>query len=130
MPAAPEPTSAASYSASGWSGDLDHLTIIKVGTECAQLMLAMPEPTRTGFHVDSTSRWGVISASFGACMDAAIPASVKGGLGSIGIRREGNDCVVDVHVTLFDLSTTGEMKTARLDVDGLAVGGMGISCTP
>jgi hypothetical protein len=44
------------------------------------------------------------------------------------LRKEGNGCVVDVHVTLFDFSATGEMKTTRLDVDGLAIGGIGVSC--
>jgi hypothetical protein len=126
-PTTPETTSAATYSADGWMGDLDHLTIDKVGTQCARLQLSSPANTRAGFHIDSTTGWGLMAATFGACTDAAISTSVTGGLGTVDIRREGSGCVVDVHVTLFDVSTAGELqKTTRMDVDGLAIVGMGV----
>lgn len=123
-PAAPEPSSAATYSADAYSGDMDHVTIKKVGTSCAQILLSRPAKTRAGFHLDGASVWGLMAASFGACTDASYAENVEGALGTVELRGEGNDCSVDVHMTLFDLSPSGETKTTRMDIDGLSVKGL------
>jgi hypothetical protein len=127
MPAAPEPASAATYSASAYSGDMDNLTIRKVGTPCAQILLSRPAKTRAGFHLDGASGWGLMAANFGVCPEGSYVQSVEGALGTVEFRGEGNNCEVDVHMTLYDLSATGEMKTIRMDIDGLSVTGL-FSC--
>jgi hypothetical protein len=123
-PAAPEPSSAATYSSSANSGDMDHLTITKVGTTCAHISLFRPAKTRTGFHLDGATGWGMMTAAFGACTDASYVENVQGALGTVEFHGEDNNCTVDAHVTFYSLSTTGEVKTARIDIDGLAVQGL------
>jgi hypothetical protein len=124
---APEPVGSATYTASAYSGDLDHLTIVKVGTDCATLGLSGP-----GTNIDdrkplqTNGNWSQINGRFGGCADGAAVDTANGVLGTLVVRKDGSGgCVADVHVSLFALATTGEAKTTRLDADGLAIGGMG-----
>jgi len=122
LPAEPEPASSATYSASAWMGDVDHLTIDKVGKECVSASFDSGS-ARTGYHVDAPAGWAFTAGAFGPCIDGGIGASVRGALGSFAMRRDGNTCVADVHLTLYSFGTGGEIKTVRMDADGVPIGG-------
>lgn len=127
VPAAPE-SQAASYAADSWPGGLDHLTIAKRGADCATLSLARPAQPRAGFRIDTGGTWALTLASFGPCVDAGVLGTAQGGLGTVFLHTVASTCVADVHVTLFGFTSTGTMKTSRLDADGVAVTGMTGSC--
>jgi hypothetical protein len=120
LPAAPEPPSA-TYVADSYVGDMYHIGIARSGADCAQISLSSLATSRTGLRIETPASWGVMAASFGACGDASTADPVAGALGSVALRTSDTACLVDVHVTLFAFTSAGDLKTARLDVDGLVV---------
>ena len=118
-PAAPEPSTGATYASTGYSGGLDHLAITKTDTDCATLSFARPVTAKDGFHIDMANLWSAIGGGFGACDDAAAQNSAKGALGSLVFRMSDGACVMDLHATLFAISDSGVVSTARMDADGV-----------
>jgi len=126
----PEPPGSATYTADSYSGDLDHLSISKVGASCAQLSLVGPASAGSGddrLALQTNGNWRVIFARFGGCDDGAAVDTAQGILGTLVVRKGTSGCVADVHASLFALAASGEVKTTRLDADGLPLGGMGDS---
>ena len=121
VPATPEPTSSASYATDSYMGDMDHISISKMGSDCAELMLSRPGTTKSTFHVDGPAAWGLMYGGLVSCGDGGAMGSPLGALGSISLHASGDQCLIDVHVTLFSFPSTGETKTTRLDVDDLVV---------
>ncbi|HEX7598205.1 MAG TPA: hypothetical protein VF518_08325, partial [Polyangia bacterium] len=123
--AAPEAPSGATYAADGYSGGLDHVTISKSGPDCATVSFARPM-TSTGswLKIATPSSWGVVSGGFGTCGDAGVMGQAQGAVGTLGLRASGSQCLADLHATLFAFAADGTVKTARLDVDGVAVTGL------
>ncbi len=121
MPADPEPATSATYTAEGYSGGLDHLGVQKAGADCATLVFSSAVSGTDGFRVDGGNRWGATSAGFGPCGDAGAMERARGALGTLAFRRVGDTCVLDLHATLFAITATGEVKTARMDAEGVAV---------
>lgn len=122
----PEPAGSASYTADGYMGDANHLTIHKSGADCAELALA--GPTTGGddrLPLQTNGSWKLAFARLGACVDGGPTESARGILGTIVTRKAGGGCVVDVHVSLFTFTTTGEVETGRLDADGVPIDGIG-----
>jgi hypothetical protein len=98
-----------------------HIGIAKSGADCAQISLSSPATNKAGLQIETPASWGVKAASFGACGDASATDPVLGALGSVALRTSDTQCLVDAHVTLFAFTSAGDLKTARLDVDGLVV---------
>lgn len=120
LPSTPEPTSSATYTTESYMGDMTHIRISKVGADCAQLSLSSPAKNDSRYPIDTSASWGLMLAEFGTCNDAGVSDVAKGVLGTVAFRASGDQCLVDVHVTLFG-SSAGEITTGRLDVDGLVV---------
>ncbi len=118
-PAAPEPSSAATYTATGNIGAYDRLGITKTGADCAALSFSAPATGSKGFHVDAGDFWTAERASFGPCGDAGVRTLAKGALGTLTFRMSGDACVLDLHATLFAISDAGELSTARMDGEGI-----------
>jgi hypothetical protein len=118
-PAAPEPSSAATYTASGYIGGSDGLGIKKVGADCASLMFNSSGSGGDGFHVDAGGLWTAEGASFGPCGDAGSRTYAKGALGTLTFRKADGVCVMDLHATLFAISDAAELTTARMDAEGI-----------
>jgi hypothetical protein len=124
-PAAPDPPSSATYSASGYSGGLDHVTITKSGADCAALYFVSPtSSTGSDLRITTPDTWGVTMGLFGTCGDAGASDRAKGGVGTFALRASGSLCLADVHATLFAIAATGEVKTVRFDADGVTVVGL------
>ena len=122
---APESPSSATYMADGYSGGLDHVTITKSGSDCATLSFARPMTgTSSSLKIALPSSWGVVSAGFGTCGDAGAMDQAKGGVGTLALRANGSQCLADLHATVFAFAADGTVKSARLDVDGVAVTGL------
>jgi hypothetical protein len=121
LPATPEPTSAATYASDSYIGDMNHISIVKSGADCAELGLSSPATSRTEFRIVTPASWGVMAARFGTCGDAGVAGQAAGALGTVALRASGTECLADVHVTLFGFTSAGDLKTTRLDVDGLLV---------
>jgi hypothetical protein len=123
-PAAPDPPASATYSASGYSGGLDHVTITRSGADCATLSFESPTSSAgSDLRITMPDTWGVAIGLFGTCGDAGATDRAKGAVGTFALRASGSLCLADVHATLFAFTATGEVKTTRLDADGLAVVG-------
>ena len=121
-PAAPEPPSSASYTTDWYIGDIDRLQVSKSGADCATLSFALPMVTRnSGFRVTLPGYWGMVSGSFGACGDAGVSERATNAVGMFALRVSGSVCVADVHVTLFSIAASGEVRSTGLDVDGLVM---------
>lgn len=126
LPAPPEPAASASYAASGDIGGNEHVFVTKTGDDCAGLTFMTTSSPHPAYRVESPRRLGLIDAVFGACGDGGAREQAKGALGTLDFRASGEECLVDVHVTLFAFTTAGEVKTVRLDADGLELqGGLG-----
>jgi hypothetical protein len=118
----PESPSSATYVADGYSGGLVHLTITKSGSDCATLSFARPMTgTSSSLKITLPSSWGVVSAAFGTCGDAGAMDQAKGAVGTLALRASGTQCLADLHATVFAFAADGTVKSARLDVDGVAV---------
>jgi hypothetical protein len=129
MPGAPDPASSATYTSDSYSGDMDHINLSKTGPDCAQLTLSRPATTKSTFRIDGPASWGVMYASFGSCPDGGAGSGATGALGAIALHTAGDQCLIDVHVTLFGFTSAGETKRSQLDVDGLPVKGfLGAIC--
>jgi hypothetical protein len=126
MPAAPEPASSATYTADWYLGDLDHLGFFKDGSDCALVSFVRPmkAPPDSPFRIDVPPNWGTVTGSTG-CGDAGPFAPAKGALGSLVLRASGTQCTADLHVTLFTVTDTREVKATRLDVDNLVIPNIG-----
>jgi hypothetical protein len=123
--AAPEPASSATYAATAYSGGLDHVTISKSGSDCATLSLARPlTGSNSAFRISMPASWGVSTAVFGGCGDAGVGEQAKGAVGTFALRTDGAQCLADLHATLFSLTADGNVKSSRLDVDGVVVAGL------
>jgi hypothetical protein len=118
-PADPEPSSAATYTASGYVGGSDGLGIKKVGADCASLMFTSSGSAGEGFQVDAGALWTAEGASFGPCGDAGTRTYAQGALGTLTFRMADDVCVMDLHATLFAISDAAELTTARMDADGV-----------
>ena len=122
---APESSSSAAYTAEGYSGGLDHVTISKSGSDCARLSFARPLSGSTSpVRMNLPATWGVASGEFGPCGDAGTTTQAKGGVGTLALRASGSQCLADLHATLFALAADGTVTASRLDVDGVAVTGL------
>ncbi len=66
---------------------------------------------------------GFVSAGLGSCSDGGASDQAEGALGSVVLRKEGDQCMADVHLTLFTFAAGGEIKTVRMDADGVVVAG-------
>jgi len=131
MPTAPEPPSSASYTASIHIGGIDRLIVVKSGSDCASLTFVdAPLSPTSRFRIETTARWSANLGTFGACVDGGARQTASGGVGSFAWRPSGTGCVADLHATMFAFTATGEMRTARLDVDGLAVPEMSATWCP
>jgi hypothetical protein len=131
MEAAPESPSNATYTATWYVGDLDHLTIKKTGTDCAMLAISQPSSSaNSALKITLPARWGVAYGSFGACGDAGAADPAKGAVGSLALRASGDACVADLHATLFAFTADRTVKSTRLDVDGLIISGASASMCP
>jgi len=123
---APEPPGSATYVASGYIGDLNHLIVQKLGADCA--VLELTQGTTTGddrMALATHDSWRVARATLGGCADASPTEPVLGVVGSLAIRKVADGCAVDVHASLFAYSAQGEVRTTRLDADGVPIGEMG-----
>jgi hypothetical protein len=121
-PAAPETPSSATYALDWYSGDLDHLSISKSGTDCSMLSFARSMVIRTpALRISTPPSWAVSMARFGTCGDGGVLDEAKGAIGTLAFRVSGTLCMADLHATLFAFTTSGEVKTSRFDVDGLQV---------
>lgn len=118
MPLAPSP-STGTYSTTSYSGDMDHVTISKSGSDCASLRMSRPATTSTELRIDGPARWG-ISGQLGAC-EAGAGTAARGAVGTVVMYPSGESCLVDVHVTLFTIASDGIVVPTRLDADGLLV---------
>lgn len=118
-PANPEPSSGATYTASAYVGAIDRLGIAKAGADCASLVFSAAAAGKTGFHVDAGALWAAEGASFGPCGDAGARTYAQGALGTLTFRRADGRCVMDLHATLFAISDTAELTTARMDAEGV-----------
>jgi hypothetical protein len=124
-PPAPDLPSGVTYSASGYSGGLDHVTISKSGADCATLSFArLLRTERPELKIAMPGTWGVVIAEFGACGDAGAMDRAGGAVGTFALRASGSLCLADVHATLFVFTAAGEVKAARFDADGLTVTGL------
>lgn len=121
----PDPVGSASYTADGYIGGLNHLTVTKSGADCAVLQLSEPFTADDRMALQTTGQWRVGGARLGGCADGGPVEAARGVLGSLDIREVTDGCVVDVHASLFAFSSTGEVKTTRMDADGIPIGGMG-----
>jgi len=122
--AAPEPSSSATYTATGYAGDLDHVTISKSGSDCATLSFARPMTGgNSALRISTPASWGSASATFGVCGDASALDTATGAVGTLALRSNGAACLADLHATLFAFTADGNVKSARLDVDGVTVTG-------
>jgi hypothetical protein len=124
----PEAAGSATYTAQGYSGDLDHLGITKVGTDCAQLGLVGPAVAGSGddrLILKTNGNWRVSLARFGGFSDGAATDTAQGILGTLVLRKGASGCVADVHASLFAINAAGEVKTTRLDANAIEIGGMG-----
>jgi hypothetical protein len=120
--AAPEPSSSAAYTATGYTGGLDHVAISKSGSDCATLSFARPlTDSNSALRISMPPSWGISNATFGACGDAGVLAQADGAVGTLALRSNGDQCLADLHATLFAFTADGNVKTSRLDVDGVAV---------
>lgn len=124
-PGTPEPTGSASYTADGYIGGLNHLIVTKSGLDCAVLDLTQGASGDERMALAAPEGWRILGAKLGTCSDGGPSQSVSGVVGSLLIRKVTDGCVVDVHASLFAFSSTGQMKTTRLDADGVPIGGMG-----
>jgi hypothetical protein len=118
-PVDPEPSSGATYAASGYSGGYDHLSISKTGADCASLGLIGAASATAGFHIDATKPWVGLSASFGPCADAGAQTQARGAVGTLALRMSGGTCVMDLHATLFAISDSAVLTTTRMDGEGI-----------
>ena len=118
-PADPEPSSAATYTASGYIGGIDRLGIIKTGADCASLSFMGAAKGSEGFHIDAGTLWAAEGASFGPCGDAGTRTYAQGALGTLTFRMADGVCVMDLHATLFAISDAAELTTARMDAEGI-----------
>ena len=72
-----------------------------------------------------------MGATFGPCVDGGTQESVKGALGTLAMRKDGNTCVADLHITLYTFGAGGEIETMRMDTDGVPINGaMGAGFCP
>jgi hypothetical protein len=117
-PASPEPSTSATYTADGHVASIDRLGITKTGADCAQLSFIDGSGT-SGFRIEADGRWSAVSGSFGSCADGGVMERARGALGTLTFRTSGDQCVLDLHATLFAISATGEVKTARMDAEGV-----------
>jgi hypothetical protein len=121
-----EAPGSASYTADAYMGDSDHLTIRKSGGDCAELVLVRPSGSGDDrLPLQTNGNWKLAAARAGACVDGGPTDPARGVLGTVVVRKGGDGCVADVHLSLFAFTATGEVKTARLDADGVPIGGMG-----
>ena len=119
---APESPSSATYTADAYIGGLDHISISKVGADCAGVSLAHPMSSSDSWSkITTPSAWGVPGATFGACGDAGATVQAKGAVGTLVLHARETECLADLHVTLFAFSDEGTVKTSRLDVDDLVI---------
>jgi hypothetical protein len=130
-PTQPEAPGAASYRADSYIGGLDHLSITKSGADCAVVSFAHPMSSSSPtLHIDLPPNWGTVAAQAGACGDAGNGETARGAVGALVLHGLGGDCAADLHVTLFTLTSEGQVKTTRLDVDNLAIAGAGPGMCP
>lgn len=118
-PADPEPSSSATYVATGGVGGIDHLNITKTGANCVSLSFADGTRAQPALNIDSGGDWAVSAGSFGPCGDASAQTQIQGALGTMTFRKDGSDCVADLHATLFAIDDAGTITTARMDGDGI-----------
>ncbi len=119
----PESPSSSTYTAEGYSGGLDHVSISKFGADCATVDFARPVSGAGGLKIAAPTSWGVSSGGFGTCGDAGVMDQAKGAVGSLALHASGSQCLADLHATLFAFVDDGTVKSTRLDVDGVAVEG-------
>jgi hypothetical protein len=93
--------------------------IAKTGADCASLSFSGGAATKRAFSVDGGGYWTVSAGSVGPCGDAAAQAQIQGALGTLTLRKAGNDCVADLHATLFTIDNAGTVTTTRMDGDGI-----------
>lgn len=119
MPLAPSPA-AATYGTTSYMGDMEHVSISKSGSDCATLLMSHPGKTNTSLRIDGPANWG-ISGQLGGCAEAGVGSVARGAVGSVVMHPSGESCLVDVHVTLFNIGSDGVVVPTRLDADGLLV---------
>jgi hypothetical protein len=128
VPPAPNPPSSATYSATGYSGGKNHVTISKSGADCATLSFDWPTiSSSSDLRVATPSAWGLSSGQLGTCGDASAMDLAKGAVGTFALRSSNGACLTDVHASLFTFTATGEVKAVRFDADGLTVAGLPVS---
>jgi hypothetical protein len=124
-PAAPESPSQAKYVAThSVVGTSPHLHITKTGADCASLDFDWPTGSpNSAWRISATGvPWAMVGGSFGACGEAGASDAAVGAVGTLSYGEGGTICMsgfLSLHVTLFAFTAAGEIKTARLDVDGL-----------
>jgi len=123
--AAAEPSASATYTATGYSGGLDHVAISKSGSDCTTLSFARPwTEGNSALRISMPASWGISAAAFGGCGDAGVLDQANGAVGTLALRTDGAQCLADLHATLFAFAPDGAAKSSRLDVDGVAVTGL------
>jgi hypothetical protein len=127
-PADPEPSSAATYTASGGVGGYDHLAIGKTGADCASLTFIGPSAATNGLRIETSGSWSAVAASFGRCGDAGAQVQANGALGTLTFRMFEGACVMDLHATLFAIDDGGYLTTARMDGDGIPMPSIFLYC--
>lgn len=130
MPADPESPSSATYLATGYVGGIDRLGITKTGADCAFISFEGGAGIQRPFNIEGGGTWALADGSFGPCGDAGVQAQIQGALGTIVMRKDGSNCVADLHATLFAIDSAGKVTTTRMDGEGIKLPSMisGISC--
>ena len=109
---------AGTYSASGYSGGLDHLNIFREGPpgHCTALELSAPSGTEHPFAIDLPQPWRVMAAIDGPCgMDGSPSGTVRPAIGGIGsVMFVDGQCTLAVDATLFFLTDGGAVEAVRL----------------
>jgi hypothetical protein len=104
---------------------LEHITVTKHGVDCAILYFSTNQGSGLAWTMETPERWVLDVGGPTACADARaiLRMASNGVLGSFALRKSGDACLIDLHVTVYALTDEGDLKTIRMDLDGAEVGG-------
>jgi hypothetical protein len=118
---------AGTYTGSGYSGGLDHLSVNRATAagRCTILELARPLTGERPVALDLPGDWAVQGAADGSCnAEGSLTEPSRFAIGGIGtLSFVDENCTLAVDATLFFLTESGEVEAVRLLAPNVTVAG-------
>jgi len=123
--ATPPSNDGAKYETNVSIGAYDRIRLYKAATDCTNFVLRQAPPADPAdpqaFPVTVPIGWKLETLTTLPCSSSAIGPNAIGAIGSFALRVLNGACVVDAHLSAFFSNDKRELKTVRIDADGVPV---------